>query len=260
MEEATQHSSLPFSDSVTPFAILCSACHPSPPFPLVIPPAFRLLHRHAANKELEHDDKAIEHAMTGETAETEKKYVDERKRIEEERRRKKREKKKKLKEEAKEAARLNGEAKKKKKKKSGDDGELGHMLSHVCATEDMLFLCFVSLCQSLAKKNSLKFADCLLCSEMKHSIPAFVYFIFLTLLAATATAIAARRGRERRGRGASQQVYVTKPPAATQRHHAGEWVGGKRVNIVYNHFRYVCIDCAWSRICVATSTSRCAAT
>ena len=75
----------------------------------------RLLNRKKANKELEHDDKAIEHAMTGETVETEKKYVDERKKIEEERRRKKREKKKKMKEE--------GKAEKKKKKKKKQEGK-----------------------------------------------------------------------------------------------------------------------------------------
>lgn len=79
-----------------------------------------MLHRHKANKETEHDEKALEHAITGETVESEKKYVDERKKIEEEKRRKKREKKKKIKEES---GKEKGEKKKKKKKKANVEEE-----------------------------------------------------------------------------------------------------------------------------------------
>lgn len=79
-----------------------------------------LLRRHKANKEDEHDEKALEHARTGETTQSEKQAAlqDERKKIEEERRRKKKEKKKKAKEEA---ARKEGKKKKKKKKPTSDD-------------------------------------------------------------------------------------------------------------------------------------------
>mmetsp|Transcript_15218 Transcript_15218/g.25266 ORF Transcript_15218/g.25266 Transcript_15218/m.25266 type:complete len:601 (+) Transcript_15218:90-1892(+) len=82
-----------------------------------------LLRRHKANKEGEHDEKALEHARTGETTESEKQAAlqDERKKIEEERRRKKKEKKKKAKEEA--ARKEGGKKKKKKKKAATSDDE-----------------------------------------------------------------------------------------------------------------------------------------
>lgn len=87
----------------------------------------RLLHRHKANKEGEHDDKALEHAVTGETIETEMKYGDQRKQIEEEKRRRKREKKKALKEEK------GAKKKKKKGKKSTEEGSV--VLETFCAAD-----------------------------------------------------------------------------------------------------------------------------
>lgn len=81
-----------------------------------------LLRRHKATKEDEHDEKALEHARTGETMQSEKQAAlqDERKKIEEEKRRKKKEKKKKAKEEA---ALKAGKKKKKKKKPATSDDE-----------------------------------------------------------------------------------------------------------------------------------------
>lgn len=76
-----------------------------------------LLHRHKANKASEHDDKAVEHALTGEKMDTVK-YVDERKKIDEERKKKKKEQKKLLKEKSMKGA---VEKKKKKKKKKADE-------------------------------------------------------------------------------------------------------------------------------------------